>query len=281
MCHFKKSMKTIFTIILIIHSIFLYSQEIEFPSKNDLHSQSLKELRILRNKFYAKKGYKFKSEFLKNYFNQFEWYQGTKTENEIEFSDLEKNKIELIKKIEKGKKLNKTRIKTLEILSKIPVNSMGSWDWSVEDRVKYLKDCKSVGYLLNDNSGTFQKRFHTDTHLFVQVVDGFWEMKIITINKNKYFIILNDIVGDGNNISFYLLESDSILLIDKNIFPKNLEKQFKKNKSCEIDRSFYTFSFDINDEKIFIENIYESKCLKKNVIVLKFNKDKIVYELIE
>jgi len=48
------------------------------------------ELRILRNAFYAKYNFMFKSSDLQIFFNQFDWYNGTKENVESYFSDREK-----------------------------------------------------------------------------------------------------------------------------------------------------------------------------------------------
>lgn len=56
------------------------------------------ELRILRNMYFAKKGYIFSDEELTEYYKQFEWYNPTtKT---VSFTDLEERAIDRIKKFE-------------------------------------------------------------------------------------------------------------------------------------------------------------------------------------
>ena len=176
-------MKKILIILLFIISSNLSAQEeLSYEFKNEMHSKSLSELKIIRNEFFAKKGYIFKSKDLNEHFSQFNWYVGTKSIEQIELSEIEKLKTDFIKKVEHKKKLNNKRIKTLELLSILPGDSMGSWDWTMEDRIEYTKDCKNAGYLLNDNSGMMQKSFIDDKHLFVQVIDGVWEFLVIDIN---------------------------------------------------------------------------------------------------
>jgi hypothetical protein len=58
------------------------------------------ELRIVRNAFYARHGYRFNSPDLQNYFNQFAWYNGTEENVDHLLSDSEKNFISLIQRIE-------------------------------------------------------------------------------------------------------------------------------------------------------------------------------------
>jgi hypothetical protein len=58
----------------------------------NINSSSIKELRIMKNAFYAKRGYKFKDEDLLNYFSQYAWYfPDPHVKNDIELlSDKEK-----------------------------------------------------------------------------------------------------------------------------------------------------------------------------------------------
>ena len=72
-------------------------EEIETPYLNDLKLGTLSktELKLLRNLFYAKKGYIFNDDDLTKFFSQFDWYK-PKTK-EVTFSDLEKAAINRIK----------------------------------------------------------------------------------------------------------------------------------------------------------------------------------------
>jgi hypothetical protein len=61
---------------------------------------SKEELRILRNTIYAKYGLKFNSSDLSEHFSKFSWYFGTKNNVENELSEIDKENIALIQKIE-------------------------------------------------------------------------------------------------------------------------------------------------------------------------------------
>ena len=235
--------KTLSILLLLISSSFLAQEEVDYEFKKEMHSKSLSELKLVRNEFYARQGYIFKSNHLNEHFSQFNWYEGTKSIDEIELSETAKHKTAFIKHVEKGKKLNAIRIKTLQLLAILPGDSMGSWNWSMEDRTTYAKDCKEVGYLINDNSGMMQKTFIEDKHLFVQVVDGAWEFSIIAISNHKYFILTNDIVGGGNSFSAYIADDDKITRLDKNIFPENWKANFKPlGKDCVLEEAPYFFN---------------------------------------
>lgn len=71
-------------------------------SIKDLENLSKKDLRILRNEVFARKGYRFKSQDLWDYFSQFEWYRPRYDEiSKYWFTPVQKYNIELILKLEK------------------------------------------------------------------------------------------------------------------------------------------------------------------------------------
>jgi hypothetical protein len=84
----------------------LYESDIE-----ELKNYSKKELRILRNAFFARQGYQFSSDDLRVFFGKFNWYKllvkrnkGLQITNEmIVLSPTDKERIKLIKSIENEK----------------------------------------------------------------------------------------------------------------------------------------------------------------------------------
>jgi len=46
-------------------------EELSYSFQNSMHSKSLSELKILRNHFFASKGYKFKDKDLNDHFSKF------------------------------------------------------------------------------------------------------------------------------------------------------------------------------------------------------------------
>lgn len=72
-------------------------------SDDDVKNLSKETLAFLRNEMYARKGYIFKEEPYKSYFNSKSWYRGTR--NEIDdsiFNDCERLNMELIRKYERA-----------------------------------------------------------------------------------------------------------------------------------------------------------------------------------
>ncbi len=73
--------------------------------EKELRKLSLDELHFLRNEFYARKGYIFKTDKMKNHFNDTEWYKGTIKDPSGLLDDTEKENVFLIKTIEEEKRL--------------------------------------------------------------------------------------------------------------------------------------------------------------------------------
>lgn len=70
----------------------------------DLVDLSLDSLRIKRNEVYAKRGYKFKSAELNNYFNKFDWYSPSHDDVRSMLTEIDKENIRKVIKAEKIKK---------------------------------------------------------------------------------------------------------------------------------------------------------------------------------
>ena len=75
--------------------------------RDELINFSKDELGYLRNEFYARKGYIFKTAKMKNYFSKQDWYRGTQNSLEGLLSDNELKNIFYIKAMEAEIKLEK------------------------------------------------------------------------------------------------------------------------------------------------------------------------------
>jgi hypothetical protein len=58
------------------------------------------ELKLLRNTIYAKYGYKFNTPDMQKHFSQFNWYNGVKTNVEAELTNIERQYVSMIQRIE-------------------------------------------------------------------------------------------------------------------------------------------------------------------------------------
>lgn len=80
-------------------------------TENELNKLNKEKLRLLRNAFFARQGYKFKSDDLQEFFGQFEWYNQLLksykvleiTNEDIVISPKDKERVDLIMKIENKK----------------------------------------------------------------------------------------------------------------------------------------------------------------------------------
>lgn len=70
-------------------------------NKNWLNFLNLSQLRLLRNTIYAYRGYSFRSDLLKQYFNDTDWYIPDNKFSESLFTENEKNNIKTIMDLEK------------------------------------------------------------------------------------------------------------------------------------------------------------------------------------
>lgn len=71
-----------------------------YAEPEDLENKSSRELRIMRNYIFARHGYIFKSDDLRQYFSQFDWYMPTSRDVTKELNKIERENIKLIKAYE-------------------------------------------------------------------------------------------------------------------------------------------------------------------------------------
>ena len=81
----------------------VYNEVIVNGNKDFLSGFSKKELAIIRNTIYAKRGYKFKRKEYQKYFGAKEWYKGTTNKQNI-LNRKEQKLVDIIVKYEKSMK---------------------------------------------------------------------------------------------------------------------------------------------------------------------------------
>src|SRR5690606_37076269 len=97
-------------------------------------------------------------------------------------------------------------IQILEILKAIPNECMGSWEWTMEDRVKSVDFISKNNFLVDSTKMYNDIKYLKHNTMGIQVVDGFWTLSIYELDNNRHIVITNDIVGDGNDIKAFLSE---------------------------------------------------------------------------
>lgn len=71
-----------------------------YAEPEDLENKSSRELRIMRNYIFARHGYIFKSDDLRQYFRQYDWYTPISRNVTKELSKIERDNIKLIEAYE-------------------------------------------------------------------------------------------------------------------------------------------------------------------------------------
>jgi len=87
-------------------------------TSEDLTGKSALELKIMRNEIFARHGYKFKSEEMKNYFNQQKWYKPMYDDITSKLTEIENANIKMIKQYEDNLQKSKLSPKIGELIEK-------------------------------------------------------------------------------------------------------------------------------------------------------------------
>lgn len=183
----------------------------------------------------------------------------------------------------------------LDIVLLLPDSVFSSWEWKIEDRMKWYNEIKENDYYIDESPDYFNQKYFEPNRAGFSIVDGFWSINIYKTAENSYIVITDDIVGDGNFLCFYEVKSNRLkeYLDEKTIF-SDFKTQLKKeegNENCEekfkeLDDPIFEFDFsNKNKNKIEIgsswyltkEN-YED-CLIGNSIFYNFNSETKKFEI--
>jgi len=167
-------------------------------SESELEGKSSEELRIIRNEIFARKGYRFKSTDLQDYFSKIDWYEPKYDNVDSLLSETNKRNIELLLKFEKtlmnsvdwrktliGIWIKKDYVDSLPITnSTLAINRihMGISEMHISKDEAY-KDSIYIGAGFNNHEGA-----------------GFWIFP--TNNKSKFSSKLDMSYRDSTNVKF-------------------------------------------------------------------------------
>ena len=195
-----------------------------------------------------------------------------KTEEKI----ASKNKIEV--DFAKNKDL-------LDIILLLPDTAFSSWEWTLEDRIKWYNEIKMNNFYIDDEPNFFNQKYLEPNSAGFSIVDGSWSINIYKTAENSYIVITDDITGDGNALNFYEVKANKIkeYLNEKILFSDFRELLKMKNTRENCIEKFEElndpiFEYDFTDEnKIEIESSWYllqkeySNCLIGNAILYNFN----------
>lgn len=208
-------------------------------------------------------------------------------------------KIEISENNQNSNPINKVAIDytinkdILDIILLLPESAFPSWEWKLNDRIKWYNEIKENNFYIDDNPDYFNQTYFEPNKAGFTIVDGFWSINIYKTAENSYIVITDDIVGDGNSLNFFEVKSNKIkkYLDEKTIF-SDFKEQLKKKenaKNCvekfeELNDPIFEFDFK-SKNKVRIESSwyltkenYEN-CLIGNAIIYNFNPEIKKFEI--
>ncbi|MES2811247.1 MAG: hypothetical protein V4670_02150 [Bacteroidota bacterium] len=219
----------------------------------------------------------------------------TSTDSELKDTiktDLVKNE----KKLDSKNKVEIDFIKNrdlLDIILLLPDTAFSSWEWKLEDRIKWYNEIKTNSFYIDKNPDFFNQKYFEQTRAGFSIVDGFWSINIYKTTENTYIVITDDIVGEGNELNFYEVKANRIkeYLNEKLIFSdfKELLKMKNADENCnekfeELSDPIFEYDFSIKN-KIEIESSWYlteenySNCLTGNALLYNFNPQNKKFEI--
>lgn len=217
------------------------------------------------------------------------------TKTEIENTATNANKILNIHEIRHEKYKDTLTIdylmhkKILEILKVLPKETMDSWEWTKEERIKTVDFIAKNNYLIDSTEMYNNIKYIKPNTLGIQVVDGFWTLSIFELSSEKYIIITNDIVGDGKDINTFVLNKGNLVEIEfEKLFGKGINNLLKnQSEECllEMEDMFLTFDYNFSDSSLVkitswgIDKSESTNCFKGNVIEFRLDKVKELFEI--
>lgn len=173
----------------------------------------------------------------------------------------------------------------LNIILLLPDSAFSSWEWKLEERVRWYNEIKENNSYTDDNPDYFTQKYFSPNKAGFSIVDGFWSINIYKTLENSYIVITDDIVGDGHSLNFYEVKFEGIeKYLDEKIIFSDFKEMLKKKETddnCEekfeeMNDPIFEYDFS-NKNKIEIESSWYltkedyDNCLIGNAIVYNFN----------
>lgn len=181
----------------------------------------------------------------------------------------------------------------LDIILLLPDAAFPSWEWKLDERIKWYNEIKENNYYTDNDPFYFNQVYFKPYKAGFSIVDGFWSINIYKTSENSYIVITDDVVGDGNTLNFYEVKNSIIKeYLNEEIMFSNFKEQLKKKENVEncaekfeeMNDPIFQFDFT-NKNKVEIESSwylnkedYET-CLNGNAITYNFNPKTKKFEL--
>lgn len=183
---------------------------------------------------------------------------------------------------------HKTLLNVLKILPEI---TMSSWEWSKKERAKTVDFIEKNNHLIDSTEMFNNIKYIKPNTIGIQVIDGFWTLSIYEFKPTHYFIVTNDIVGDGNDVqTFNYINNELKPLKMINWFGDFKYRLLSKNTpNCiELLEGYQlTYDYDFTDKNsveisswLITENESEN-CFKGNSIKYKLNKENRTFDIVD
>jgi len=181
----------------------------------------------------------------------------------------------------------------LDIILLLPDSAFPSWEWKLNDRIKWYNEIKENNFYIDSNPNYFNQTYFEPNKAGFTIVDGFWSINIYKTTENSYIVITDDIVGDGNSLNFYEVKYNIIkkYLDEKTIFSVFTEhlKRKENTENCEekfeeMNDPIFEFDFttknkvEIGSSWYLTKEKYEN-CLIGNAIIYNFNPETKKFEI--
>ncbi|TPN86793.1 hypothetical protein [Aquimarina algicola] len=179
----------------------------------------------------------------------------------------------------------------LEILKIVPDETMGSWGWSKKDRVKTVEYIKKYDHLVDSTEMFNTIKYIKPNTIGIQVVDGFWTLSAYDFGEDDYFVVTNDIVGDGNDIRTFSLKNGRLTPTKMINWFSEFDQKLLSNTSKQciklLKESELGYDYDFSDDQIVLVSSWllsknESEhCLKGNAIKFQLNQKNKTFDIVD
>lgn len=179
--------------------------------------------------------------------------------------------------------------KLLDILKSLPESTMSTWTWSRPEREKTVAFIEKNNFIVDTTEMYNTIKYVEPNTIGIQVVDGFWTLSLYKFDENDFFVVTNDMTGDGNDIQTFNYKDNKLTPTKMTNWFREFYVELLLSHSDECINLFeeneLTFAYDFsNEHTIEISSILLNKnehadCFKGNSITYRLNTSKKTFEV--